>query len=178
MTVHDINVLTWWRPRAIRALWRRCRKRSSRTFRPVQGRRPEYFAGKTLKTDDQELVLDKALAKKLERFLIKNDFVDEDGHITAAYHEARKADAMETLPEELEPHREAVLALIDTVFNGRAVEDMFSDGRKPKKNPLNDNFHRKEFQELWRRINRRLSTRSNLKAPHWSEAASTGWSAT
>ena len=48
-----------------------------------------------------------------------------------------------------------MLALIDTVFNGRAVEDMFSDGRKPKKNPLNDNFHRKEFQELWRRINRK-----------------------
>jgi type III restriction enzyme len=32
---------------------------------------------------------------------------------------------------------------------------MLSDGRAPKKNMLNDNFARKEFQELWQRINRK-----------------------
>ena len=30
-----------------------------------------------------------------------------------------------------------------------------SDGRKPKTNPLNENFEKKEFQELWRRINQK-----------------------
>jgi type III restriction enzyme len=154
--VHDINVLTVVASESYKGFVAALQKEivENLSTRPRQAD-AEYFARKTLKTEDQELVLDKALAKKLERFLIKNDFVDEDGHITAAYHEARKAHAIEVLPEELEPHREAVLALIDTVFNGRAVEDMFSDGRKQKKNPLNDNFHRKEFQELWRRINRK-----------------------
>lgn len=156
VTVHDINVLTVVASESYKGFVAALQKEivENLSTRPRQAD-AEYFAGKTLKTEDQELVLDKVLAKKLERFLIKNDFVDEDGHITAAYHEARKADAIESLPEELEPHREAVLTLIDTVFNGRAVNDMFSDGRKPKKNPLNDNFHRKEFQELWRRINRK-----------------------
>jgi len=114
-----------------------------------------YFEGKAVKTEDRELVLDKVLAKKLEHFLIKNDYVDEDGRITAVYHESRKAEELAALPEALEPHRAAVLALIDTVFNGAAVEDMITDGRAPKKNSLNDNFKRKEFQELWRRINRK-----------------------
>jgi type III restriction enzyme len=91
----------------------------------------------------------------LERFLIKSDYVDEDGHITAAYHEARRSEELAELPEELEAHRDAVFALIDTVFNGRAIDDMFSDGRTPKRNRLNENFQRKEFQELWRRINRK-----------------------
>src|SRR3546814_10488746 len=31
----------------------------------------------------------------------------------------------------------------------------FEDGRKPKRNPLNDNFHKGAFQELWGRINRK-----------------------
>lgn len=156
VTVHDINVLTVVASESYKGFVAAIQKEivENLSTRPRQAD-AEYFTGKTLKTEDQELVLDKVLAKKLERFLIKNDFVDEDGHITEAYHGARKADAIESLPEELEPHREAVLTLIDTVFNARAVEDMFSDGRKPKKNPLNDNFHRKEFQELWRRINRK-----------------------
>ncbi len=156
VTVHDINVLTVVASESYKGFVAALQKEivENLSTRPRQAD-AEYFAGKTLKTGDLELVLDKPMAKKLERFLIKNDFVDEDGHITGAYHEARKADAIETLPEELEPHRDAVLALIDTVFNGRAIEDMFSDGRTPKKNPLNDNFHRKEFQELWRRINRK-----------------------
>ena len=29
------------------------------------------------------------------------------------------------------------------------------DGRKPKTNPLNENFEKKEFQELWQRINQK-----------------------
>lgn len=33
------------------------------------------------------------------------------------------------------------------------------DGRKKKPNPLNDNFNKKEFQELWARINKK-ATRS------------------
>lgn len=95
------------------------------------------------------------MAKKLERFLLKNDYVDDDGNITAAYHEARKAEELAGLPEELEAHRDAVFALVDTVFSGAVISDMFSDGRTPKKNRLNENFHRKEFQELWSRINRK-----------------------
>jgi type III restriction enzyme len=111
--------------------------------------------GKALKTGDLELVLDKPLAKKLERFLIKNDYVDDDGHITEAYHVARKSGELADLPEDLDVHSDAAFALIDTVFNSAALNDMLSDGRTPKKNKLNNNFERKEFQELWRRINRK-----------------------
>ena len=36
-----------------------------------------------------------------------------------------------------------------------AVLPDFEDDRGVKQNPLNDNFHKKEFQELWRRINKK-----------------------
>ncbi len=156
VTVHDINVLTVVASESYKGFVTALQKEivENLSARPKQAD-AEYFEGKTLKTGDLELVLDKSLAKKLERFLIKSDYVDDDGHITGSYHEARKSEELAALPEELEVHRDAVFALIDTLFNGKAVDDMFSDGRKPKRNRLNDNFHRKEFQELWRRINRK-----------------------
>jgi type III restriction enzyme len=156
VTVHDINVLTVVASESYKGFVTGLQKEivDNLSARPRQAD-ADYFDGKTLKTDDLELVLDKPLAKKLERFLLKNDYVDDDGLITAAYHEARKSGELAELPEELQAHSDAVFALVDTVFNGKAVEDMFSNGRKPKKNRLNDNFHRKEFQELWRRINRK-----------------------
>ncbi|MCY0150203.1 DEAD/DEAH box helicase family protein [Hoeflea sp. G2-23] len=156
VTVHDINVLTVVASESYKGFVTGLQKEivDNLSTRPKQAD-AEYFDGKTLKTDDLELVLDKQLAKKLERFLLKNDYVDDDGLITAAYHEARKSGELAELPEEFQAHSDAVFALVDTVFNGKAVEDMFSNGRKPKKNRLNDNFHRKEFQELWRRINRK-----------------------
>ncbi|MCR9196093.1 MAG: hypothetical protein NXH88_15245, partial [Hyphomonas sp.] len=43
---------------------------------------------------------------------------------------------------------------IDGVFSDSQLPDI-GDGRKPKTNPLNANFEKKEFQELWKRINRK-----------------------
>nr|WP_325248649.1 DEAD/DEAH box helicase family protein [Amylibacter sp.] len=155
-TVHDINVLTVVASESYKGFVTGLQKEISENLsaRP-QLADAEYFEGKTLLTGELELVLDKPLAKKLERFLIKNDYVDDDGHIAEAYHAARKAEELASLPEELEAHRDATFALIDTVFNSAAINDMLNDGRAPKKNKLNDNFDRKEFQELWQRINRK-----------------------
>ncbi|MCX7560218.1 DEAD/DEAH box helicase family protein [Sulfitobacter sp. F26204] len=155
-TVHDINVLTVVASESYKGFVTGLQKEIAENLsaRP-QLADADYFEGKSLKTGDLELVLDKTLAKKLERFLIKNDYVDDDGHITEAYHDARKSEELAALPEDLEEHRDATFALIDTVFSSAALNDMLSDGRAPKKNKLNDNFDRNEFQELWRRINRK-----------------------
>lgn len=46
--------------------------------------------------------------------------------------------------------------LIDSVFSASHLPDI-GDDRKPKKNPLNDNFHKQEFKALWNRINRKAA---------------------
>jgi type III restriction enzyme len=154
--VHDINVLTVVASESYKGFVTGLQKEIAENLsaRP-QLADADYFEGKILKTQDLELVLDKPLARKLERFLLKNDYVDDDGHITEKYHQARKSGELADLPEDLQAHRDAAFALIDTVFNSAAINDMLSDGRAPKKNKLNDNFARKEFQELWQRINRK-----------------------
>ena len=63
---------------------------------------------------------------------------------------------MVVLPPELAPHSEQVYKLIDSVFSDHQLPEI-SDGRKPKKNPLNANFEKLEFKELWNRINRKAA---------------------
>ena len=156
VTVHDINVLTVVASESYKGFVTGLQKEIAENLsaRPRQAN-VAYFTGKTLTTGQAELVLTGDLPQLLEDFLLVNGYVDLKRNITETYHEARQSDAIKTLPEELEPHRAAVLALIDTVFNGRALDAMISDGRAPKTNRLNENFHRTEFQELWRRINRK-----------------------
>jgi type III restriction enzyme len=88
--------------------------------------------------------------------LVKNDYSDNDEHITPAYHEDKKAGKLAPLPPELEPYREQVLQLIDSVFSDAQLPEI-EDDRKGKLNPLNANFEKKQFQELWNRINRKAA---------------------
>ena len=46
--------------------------------------------------------------------------------------------------------------LIDSVFSDSQMFDI-GDDRRPKKNPLNSNFDKQEFKELWKRINRKAA---------------------
>ena len=72
----------------------------------------------------------------------------------SAYHEAKKAGTLAALPAELKPHAEQIFQLIDSVFSDAQLPKV-EDDRKPKTNPLNANFEKKEFQELWSRINQK-----------------------
>ena len=156
VTVHDINMLTVVASEGYKDFVAGLQKEivENLSARPRQAN-AEYFEGKLLNIDSNKLEITKEMAKKLERFLIQKDYVDLDGNMTEAYHTARKSDALEELPEDLQPYASQLFGVVDTVFNNAQIKDMVSNGRKPKRNPLNENFHKKEFQELWSRINRK-----------------------
>ncbi len=61
---------------------------------------------------------------------------------------------MADLPDDLKPYASQVFELIDSVFSDAQLPRL-DDGRKPKTNPLNANFEKKEFQALWSRINQK-----------------------
>lgn len=113
-----------------------------------------YFNGKVLKTDGGDIVVTPQMAKQIYKYLLKNDYTDDSDRITQAYHDARKDEALAELPPELAAHAEQVFQLIDSVFSDAQLPDI-DDERKAKANPLNANFEKKEFKELWGRINRK-----------------------
>ena len=153
--VHDINVLTVVASESYKDFVAGLQKEIAETLssRPRQATE-EYFTGKTLATEHGPVEVTAAMAKQIYRYLVKNDYTDDSDQIADAYHEAKAAGKLADLPDELKPHAEQVFQLIDSVFSDAQLPKV-DDGRKPKTNPLNANFEKKEFQELWARINRK-----------------------
>lgn len=157
VTVHQINELTVVASESYKDFVTALQKdiSSSLSARPRIADEA-YFTGKVLKTGAGDVEVTPQLAKQIYRYLLKNDYTDDDNKITDAYHAAKKEDQLAALPAELQPHAEQVFALIDSVFS-EAQLPTIGDDRKAKTNALNKNFEKQEFQALWNRINRKAA---------------------
>ncbi|MEZ9198946.1 type III restriction-modification system endonuclease [Shewanella sp. 10N.286.54.B9] len=112
----------------------------------------KYFTGKVFVTTDGDVEVTADLAKQIYRYLLKNDYSDDNDRITDEYHQAKRDDQLASLPDGLQPYAEQVFQLIDSVYSSAQMPEI-NDDRKAKLNSLNQNFDKKEFQELWARIN-------------------------
>ncbi|WP_461210379.1 type III restriction-modification system endonuclease [Desulfocurvus sp. DL9XJH121] len=154
-TVHTLNVLTVVASESYKDFVGNLQKELSESLSARPRKADEaYFTGKVIVTATGKLTISPAMAKQIYRYLIKNDYTDDADQITQAYHDDKENGTIAELPAELAPHADQILSLIDGVFSEAQMPDMM-DGRSPKTNPLNENFEKKEFQELWRRINRK-----------------------
>ena len=91
-------------------------------------------------------------ARVVYNALIRKDYVDDNGALTAQYFEDKRNDRLDF--EKANDWRDGIIAALHTVFDPAAVRP--ENGRKPKLAKLQkDNFAKKEFQNLWKRINRR-----------------------
>jgi type III restriction enzyme len=153
--VHDINVLTVVASESYRDFVSGLQKEISETLssRPRQATEA-YFTGQTIVTEAGPVQITPTMAKQIYRYLVKNDYTDDADQIAKTYHEAKEAGTLADLPDDLKPHAEQIFQLIDSVFSDAQLPKV-EDGRKPKTNPLNANFEKQEFQELWARINRK-----------------------
>jgi type III restriction enzyme len=111
-----------------------------------------YFTGKTIYVDGSNIEVTPQMAKQIYRYLLKNDYTDDNDHIAKPYHDAVKEETLAPLPDELQPFKEQIFQLIDSVYSDAKLPKIEND-RGAKTNPLNDNFDKKEFKELWNRIN-------------------------
>lgn len=113
----------------------------------------EFFVGKMLDTDTGQVEVTPQMANQIYRYLAKNDYTDDNDFITDTYRDAREISPLAELPDDLKPYANQVFDLIDSVFDDSKLPRI-DNGRGLKVNPLNENFDKKEFQELWSRINR------------------------
>ncbi|WP_254303620.1 DEAD/DEAH box helicase family protein [Rhodococcoides kyotonense] len=113
----------------------------------------EFFLGKTIQTPAGESVVEHALAQELYKYLEENGYLNADDTVSDAFKKAKDADTLaEPTSELLKPLIVAALPLVDALYLDVTV--IGEDSRKPKRIPLNEaNFAKKEFQELWNRIN-------------------------
>jgi type III restriction enzyme len=114
----------------------------------------KYFTGKVLQTSSGNVEVTQDMAEGIEFYLIQNGYVDRKKNIAEKYHSDLKNEELAPLPADLEPYKDQVFQLIDSVYSDVKALEIEND-RGAKTNPLNDNFEKQEFKELWNRINRK-----------------------
>ncbi len=153
VTVHEINQLTVVTDESYTDFVAGLQKEIAESLatRPRKAS-AEYFVEKAFATASGECVVDEATADALYKYLVENHYINDDNTIADAYKTARDEDKLaEPTAEALRPIVDGLWPLVDALYLELPVPD---DGRKPKRIPLNEeNFAKKEFQELWRRIN-------------------------
>jgi type III restriction enzyme len=112
----------------------------------------KYFTGKILQTPSGNVEVTQDMAEGIEFYLIQNGYVDRKKNIAQKYHDTVKNDDLAELPEDLRSYKIQVFQLIDSVYSDASLPTIEND-RGAKTNPLNANFKKKEFKELWNRIN-------------------------
>lgn len=114
------------------------------------------FTGK----DGRTFSLDEGQARVAYSFLVMSGYVDSDGGVAEKYkNEGISQEAIAALAEPvrevIQENSELINAALASVSNPSALDEMVSNGLEAKAatNALNANFYKKEFQELWNRIN-------------------------
>lgn len=154
-TVHDVNILTVVASESYKDFVGNLQREISDSLSARPRKADEaYFTGKDIITETGTVEITPVMAKQIYKYLLKNDYTDDADQVADAYHEAKANGTLAALPPELAPHADQILGLIDSVFSESQLPDV-GDDRKPKTNPLNANFEKKEFKALWSRINQK-----------------------
>lgn len=116
-----------------------------------------YFYNKIITLNDGTTrSINETEAKLIVRYLTKYDYTDVNDHLTQNYYDALAENSLEPLPEELDPIADQVTKLISGIFDPKSLEGMTENENKTTHNPINtDNLHKKEFLELWNKINKK-----------------------
>ena len=135
----------------------------------------DYFEGKTITVCGQTFEIDSRQANIIHNYLVRNNYIDDEDKPTDTYKTAVEEQTIQnlpatlhqTLPEELFQNANAtteifeqVQKLIQAVYNPSVLTGMIDNGQKPQwenGNPLNKNFDKDIFQELWKKINHKYT---------------------
>ena len=150
--VHEINRLTVIASESYEEFARGLQSEIAATLKDrPQKAEVDFFIGK-LVTDafGQSIRLTEEVSKKLNKFLYKNDILDDEDKITTDG-KAKIESNQVPLPENLEPFREDITKLLKSIYTGDGIN--IENDRNNVEVAVNSNFHKKEFQDLWNRIN-------------------------
>lgn len=111
-----------------------------------------YFIDKIIWEGRKKIIIDQNAARAIHRYLIRNQYIDDQDQFTNKYHDHKVNGILAELPEPLSRYPEGVFGLIDSVIDATRIPRPEND-RNAGTIERNENFHKKEFRLLWERIN-------------------------
>lgn len=169
---HDVNRLTVVTDEACTDFVKNLQKEFAEA---IKGRswaiKPDFLKGRELTTPNGlTMTIDGTQSKKVHNWLFNNDYLDKEEALNEAFRKDRAAGTLaEGFPRELEPVREEVLAILDTLAAGREVK--IANARARKKMEVNQaNLHKPGFQELWQKMRRKTVYKVSIDTPRLIES--------
>ena len=120
----------------------------------------DFFNNKLIRFDGADYRITPTQAKEIYKYLLKNDYIDDEDKPTDKYKEAVANKNLEPMKPELEPMAEEIHRLVQSIYDESVLKSMISNGHQSvvQENGLNkENFNKKEFQQLWKHINHKYS---------------------
>ena len=120
----------------------------------------DFFTGKIITLDDgAKYTITKNDAQEIYFQLRMKNYITKDGEVTETFRKACAEEALLPLADELQPMSNSVMKLVQSIYDPSVLDGMIDNGSKTttQDNKLNANFMKKEFQELWRRINHKYA---------------------
>ena len=120
----------------------------------------DFFIGKIVTCDDgAKYTITKNDAQEIYFQLRMKGYITKDGEVTETFRKACAEETLLPLADELQPMSNSVMKLVQSIYDPSVLKGMIDDASKTTTpdNKLNDNFMKKEFQELWRRINHKYA---------------------
>lgn len=158
--VHDMNILTVIASDSYSQFVRDLQKdiKDNLYDRPTKATR-EYFFGKIVETEDGPKEITDKEASDIVFYLIRSDYIDNDFEVTDKYYKDLENDDLLPVPEDLKEIEEGIHYLVQAIFDESVLDKMIQNDHETKltENELNDNFYKKEFQNLWKLINHKYS---------------------
>lgn len=117
----------------------------------------EYFTGKTIQVDGKSVVITEGQSRRIYRYLLKNEYVNDDDSVADTYRSAIASKTIAPLPDDLKGMEAGIHRLIQAVFDESVLKEMTEDGNasKVQGNPLNENWG--TFAPMWDCINHKYA---------------------
>lgn len=130
---------------------------------------PNLFEGKVYtKPDGTNGKFDLSQARTIYNTLIRKGYVNDDGALTSKYHDDKRNGKLDF--DGVSNLKDGIIAALNTVFDPSSIK--LEDARKAKAATFQkSNFDKKEFQELWKRINMRTYYQVDFQSSELVEKA-------
>ena len=124
---------------------------------------PNFFKGKKVRIGETDnfVTLTAEQGTAIYQYLLINQYIDFKGNVTSKYKSDKENNTLVPLSQvmpELENVKEGIHTLINRVYDDSVgIEVENGNTTEIESNDLNENFNKKEFQELWKTINHKYA---------------------
>lgn len=156
--VHDVNRLTVIANESYSTFVDDLQKKTRESLRERSKKATmDFFKDKVLLlADGTKHTISVNEAVSIHAYLYDNEYIDEQGTVTQRYRDDLQENRLVTLPRRLAPMTQSIHTLVQSTYDENILLDkMIEDGHQTQspENKLNENFTKKEFQQLWHNIN-------------------------